>query len=47
VYVGTGNILFAPGEAREAYFPKSTRGVLYSFGLPEEDEVDRLKNGAE
>jgi glucose dehydrogenase len=37
VYVGTGNMLFAPGEAREAYFPKSVTGTIRSFGLPGED----------
>lgn len=42
VYVGGGNLLFAPGEPREAYFPKSVSGSVRSFGLPGEDEVDRL-----
>jgi glucose dehydrogenase len=37
VYVGTGNLLFAPGETREAYFPKSVTGTVRSFGLPGED----------
>jgi outer membrane protein assembly factor BamB len=41
VYVGTGNTLFAPVDA-EAFFPKKYTGELYSFGLPGEDEVDRL-----
>jgi glucose dehydrogenase len=47
VYVGTGNLLFAPGNPREAYFPKSATGSVYSFGLPGEDEVDRMKAGNE
>ncbi len=47
VYVGTGNLLFRPGDAREAYFPKSAFGKVYSFGLPGEDEVDRMKTGDE
>jgi glucose dehydrogenase len=33
VYVGSGNVLFSPYDAREAFFPKSGTGVLYSFGL--------------
>jgi outer membrane protein assembly factor BamB len=41
VYVGTGNTLFNDADY-EAYFPKRSTGVLYSFGLPGEDEVDRL-----
>jgi polyvinyl alcohol dehydrogenase (cytochrome) len=47
VYVGTGNLLFAPGNPREAYFPKSPTGTVYSFGLPGEDEVDRMRSGEE
>jgi polyvinyl alcohol dehydrogenase (cytochrome) len=47
VYVGTGNLLFAPGEPREAYFPKSATGTVRSFGLPGEDEVSRMKSGDE
>lgn len=47
VYVGTGNLLFAPGNPREAYFPKSDQGVVYSFGLPGEDEVGRMGAGDE
>jgi glucose dehydrogenase len=43
IYVGTGNLLFSPGNPREAYFPKSMYGSVYSFGLPGEDEVDRLR----
>ena len=38
VYVGTGSILF---------LKKQMNGVLYSFGLPGEDEVDRLGAGDE
>jgi polyvinyl alcohol dehydrogenase (cytochrome) len=47
VYVGSGNILFAPLDPKEAYFPKSIFGTLYSFGLPGTDEVDRLGEGDE
>lgn len=47
VYVGTGNILFSPGNPQEAYFPKSLSGTLYSFGLPGDDEVSRMKSGNE
>ena len=47
VYVGTGNMLFSPGNPMEAYFPKSTGGAVYSFGLPGEDEVSRMKSGNE
>ncbi|MFO0878951.1 MAG: PQQ-binding-like beta-propeller repeat protein [Gemmataceae bacterium] len=44
VYVGTGNILFAPFDASEAYFPKRyLSGSLVCFGLPGKDEVDGLK----
>ena len=46
VYVGTGNTLFTPSDG-EAFFPKSSTGVLYSFGLPGEDEVSRLGAGKE
>jgi outer membrane protein assembly factor BamB len=46
VYVGTGNTLFTPLDF-EAYFPKKKTGVLYSFGLPGEDEVSRLGAGKE
>ena len=44
VYVGTGNTLFNDA-GYEAYFPKSRTGVLYSFGLPGKDEVERLTDG--
>lgn len=47
VYVGTGNLLFSPGNPMEAYFPKSANGAVYSFGLPGEDEVERMKSGNE
>jgi glucose dehydrogenase len=47
VYVGTGNILFAPFDPKEAYFPKRLTGTLYCFGLPGKDEVDRLGKGDE
>jgi glucose dehydrogenase len=47
VYVGSGNILFAPFEPREAYFPKKLTGTLYCFGLPGKDEVDQLGKGDE
>jgi polyvinyl alcohol dehydrogenase (cytochrome) len=46
VYVGTGNTLFSPSDF-EAFFPKKSTGVLYSFGLPGEDEVIRLGAGKE
>jgi polyvinyl alcohol dehydrogenase (cytochrome) len=46
VYVGTGNTLFNAADF-EAYFPKKYTGVLYSFGLPGEDEVSRLGGGKE
>jgi len=47
VYVGTGNLLFSPGNPDEAYFPKSEHGSVRSFGLPGVDEIDRLKGGNE
>jgi glucose dehydrogenase len=47
VYVGTGNLLFAPGDPREAYFPKRLTGTLYSFGLPGKDEVSQMGSGRE
>jgi outer membrane protein assembly factor BamB/dienelactone hydrolase len=46
VYVGTGNTLFSPSD-HEAFFPKKYTGVLYSFGLPGEDEVSRLGAGTQ
>jgi polyvinyl alcohol dehydrogenase (cytochrome) len=47
VYVGTGNLLFSPGDAREAFFPKAFTGAVLSFGLPGEDEVSRMGGGDE
>jgi hypothetical protein len=47
VYVGTGNLLFAPGNPQETYFPKSPTGSVHSFGLPGEDDVSRMKAGSE
>ena len=46
VYVGTGNTLLSAADY-EAFFPKKYTGVLFSFGLPGEDEVDRLRSGGE
>jgi outer membrane protein assembly factor BamB/dienelactone hydrolase len=41
VYVGTGNALFTRGDY-ESFYRKQDFGVLYCFGLPGEDDVDRL-----
>jgi len=38
IYVGTGSILF---------LKKQLKGALISYGLPGEDEIDRLGAGAE
>jgi hypothetical protein len=46
IYQGTGNTHFT-NSPKEAYFPKTPYGVLYSFGLPELDEVDRMGSGKE
>jgi hypothetical protein len=46
VYVSTGNTQFTPSEY-ETFLPKKYTGVLYSFGLPGEDEVSRLAAGSE
>ena len=46
LYAGTGNTLFSPSD-REAFFPKKYTGVLYSFGLPGDDEVSRMGAGTE
>jgi outer membrane protein assembly factor BamB len=46
VYVGSGNTLFST-EDYEAYFPKQSTGVLRSFGLPGDDEVDRMVKGTQ
>ena len=43
VYVGTGNTVFTP-YPHESFFPKKYTGELISFGLPGEDDVDRLAN---
>ena len=47
VWVGTGNILFAPLDPKEAFFPKSLFGSVRSFGLPGKDEVDKQGDGDE
>jgi polyvinyl alcohol dehydrogenase (cytochrome) len=47
VYVGGGNILFAPFDPKEAYFPKSLFGAVRSFGLPGKDEVEKMGDGDE
>jgi outer membrane protein assembly factor BamB len=41
VYVGGGNTLFTPSEF-ECFFPKKYTGSVRCFGLPGEDEVDRV-----
>lgn len=41
IYVGTGNTLWTPGDY-ESFFPKKYTGGVRCFGLPGEDEVDRL-----
>ncbi len=41
VYVGGGNTLFSPSPF-ESFFPKKYIGTVRCFGLPGEDEVDRL-----
>ena len=41
VYVGGGNTLFGPSES-ECFFPKKYTGTVQCFGLPGQDEVDRL-----
>jgi polyvinyl alcohol dehydrogenase (cytochrome) len=46
VYIGTGNTQFSPADY-ETFLPKKYSGVLYSFGLPGEDEVSRLGKGNE
>src|SRR5262245_41967973 len=46
VYVGTGNTQLTPSD-EEAFFPKKYTGVLFSFGLPGEDEVARMDSGTE
>jgi len=44
VYVGGGNTLWTPSDF-ECYFPKQYTGSVRSFGLPGEDEIDRLGRG--
>jgi outer membrane protein assembly factor BamB len=46
VYVGTGNTLFNAADY-ESFLPKKYTGVLYSFGLPGDDEVSRMGTGSE
>ena len=46
VYIGTGNTVFIR-KSFEGYFPKKDTGVLYSFGLPGKDVVDRMGEGNE
>ena len=46
VYIGTGNTQFVESKS-EAYFPKSTTGILYSFGLPGDDEITKMGVGDE
>jgi outer membrane protein assembly factor BamB len=41
VYVGGGNTLFTPSEF-ECFFPKKYTGSVRCFGLPGEDEIDKL-----
>ena len=44
IYVGGGNTLWTPADF-ECFFPKQYTGSVRSFGLPGEDEVDRLGRG--
>jgi outer membrane protein assembly factor BamB len=44
VYVGGGNTLWTAADF-ECFFPKQYTGSVRSFGLPGEDEVDRLGRG--
>jgi polyvinyl alcohol dehydrogenase (cytochrome) len=44
VYVGGGNTLWSAGEY-ECFFPKQYTGAVRCFGLPGEDEVDKLGKG--
>jgi polyvinyl alcohol dehydrogenase (cytochrome) len=46
VYIGTGNTLLSPLEF-DNYFPKQRTGVVYSFGLPGDDEVGQMGSGEE
>ncbi len=45
IYVGGGNTLFSPVET-ESFFPKKYTGSVMCFGLPGDDEIDRLGNPA-
>ena len=44
VYVGTGNVIFPDADFMG---PTQSTGVLFSFGLPGEDEVSRMVGGKE
>jgi polyvinyl alcohol dehydrogenase (cytochrome) len=44
VYVGSGNTLWTPSPF-ECFFPKKYTGSVRCFGLPGEDEVDKLAKG--
>jgi glucose dehydrogenase len=46
VYIGTGNTQFSASDY-ETFLPKKYTGVVYSFGVPGEDEVARLGKGSE
>jgi outer membrane protein assembly factor BamB len=46
VYVGGGNTLWSPSEY-ECFFPKQYTGSVRCFGLPGEDEIDKLTGGDE
>jgi hypothetical protein len=41
VYVGGGNTLWNPSEF-ESFFPKQYTGSLRCFGLPGNDEIDKM-----
>jgi outer membrane protein assembly factor BamB len=45
IYVGGGNTLWTPSDY-ECFFPKQYTGSVRSFGLPGEDEVDRIAKDA-
>jgi outer membrane protein assembly factor BamB len=46
VYSGSGNTQFTPSD-QETFLPKKYTGILYSFGLPGDDEVTRQGAGNE
>ena len=46
VYVGGGNTLWSPSEY-ECFFPKKYTGSVRCFGLPGEDEAERIGSGPE